>query len=98
MSLTGELISNNAKENKNFIASESDRYFLLANQIKLPEFLQTISADFQIIFERDPAAKNWFEVLLCYPGFHALLCYRIAHCLHNVGTPFIRRRSKVGVI
>jgi serine O-acetyltransferase len=39
--------------------------------------------DFRIIFDRDPAARHWLEVLLCYPGFHALLLYRLAHRLHG---------------
>ena len=44
--------------------------------------MKAIMADFRIIFERDPAARNWLEVLLCYPGFHALCLHRIAHWLH----------------
>jgi len=43
---------------------------------------QTLQEDFRIIFERDPAAHHWLEILLCYPGFHALLLYRLAHGLH----------------
>lgn len=43
---------------------------------------QTLQADFGIIFERDPAARNWLEVLCCYPGLHALVLHRIAHWLH----------------
>jgi serine O-acetyltransferase len=35
--------------------------------------------DIQAVFERDPAAKSWPEVLLLYPGVHALIGYRIAH-------------------
>jgi serine O-acetyltransferase len=31
--------------------------------------------------ENDPAARSWLEVLLCYPGLHALLWHRIAHAL-----------------
>jgi serine O-acetyltransferase len=38
--------------------------------------------DFRIIFERDPAAHHWLEVLCCYPGFHAIALYRLAHWLH----------------
>ena len=38
--------------------------------------------DFRIIFERDPAARNWLEVLLCYPGFHAICLNRFAHWLY----------------
>lgn len=33
------------------------------------------------IFARDPAARNRFEVLLCYPGVHALALYRVANVL-----------------
>lgn len=50
-----------------------------------------IMADFQIIFERDPAARNWLEVLFCYPGFQALACHRVAHWLYSAGVPFIPR-------
>ena len=35
------------------------------------------------IFERDPAARSTLEVILCYPGFHALLAYRIAHWFYR---------------
>lgn len=53
--------------------------------------LNTLVADFQIIFERDPAARNWLEVLFCYPGLQALLFHRVAHWLNQVGIPFIPR-------
>lgn len=47
--------------------------------------------DFRIIFERDPAARNWLEVALLYPGFQALVLHRVAHWLWNVGIPFVPR-------
>lgn len=53
--------------------------------------LSTLSADFRIIFERDPAARNWLEVLFCYPGLQALLFHRLAHWLHDIGIPFFPR-------
>lgn len=53
--------------------------------------LSTLLADFRIIFERDPAARNWLEVLLCYPGLQALLLHRFAHWLHILGIPLIPR-------
>jgi serine O-acetyltransferase len=53
--------------------------------------LSTLLADFRIIFERDPAARNWLEVLFCYPGLQALLFHRLAHWLHIIGIPFIPR-------
>lgn len=53
--------------------------------------LSNLVADFRIIFDRDPAARNWLEVLFCYPGLQALLFYRLAHWLHVLGLPFIPR-------
>ena len=47
--------------------------------------------DFRIIFERDPAARNWLEVVFLYPGFQALVLHRLAHWLWNVGIPFVPR-------
>ena len=35
--------------------------------------------DIRAVMERDPAVKSVFEVLLCYPGLHALIMHRIAH-------------------
>jgi len=48
-------------------------------------------ADFAIIFERDPAARSWVEVLCCYPGLHAIAAHRLAHGLHRRGIGFIPR-------
>jgi serine O-acetyltransferase len=45
--------------------------------------LKTIKEDIGIIYKKDPAANNWLEVILCYPGFHALLMHRIAHKLYT---------------
>lgn len=53
--------------------------------------LNTLKADFQIIFERDPAASNWLEVLFCYPGLQALFFHRIAHWLYCLNLPLIPR-------
>lgn len=41
----------------------------------------TIKQDIKVIFERDPAARSTWEVILCYPGFHALFFHRLAHRL-----------------
>lgn len=53
--------------------------------------LSTLIADFKIIFDRDPAARNWLEVLFCYPGLQVLLFHRVAHWLYHVGLPFLPR-------
>ena len=47
--------------------------------------------DIKAIFERDPAATNYIEVLLTYAGLHALILYRIAHTLWKVKLPFFPR-------
>jgi serine O-acetyltransferase len=38
-----------------------------------------LKEDIASIFERDPAARSWWEVLTCYPGFHALTLHKLAH-------------------
>jgi len=53
--------------------------------------LSSLVADFRIIFERDPAARNWLEVIVCYPGLQALSLHRIAHWLYKIGIPFFPR-------
>ena len=40
-----------------------------------------IREDIQSVFRRDPAARNAFEVLTCYPGLHAVWLHRLAHGL-----------------
>jgi serine O-acetyltransferase len=41
--------------------------------------LQTLKEDVRVVFDRDPAARNVWEIVLTYPGFHALFFYRVAH-------------------
>lgn len=53
--------------------------------------LTSLVTDFRIIFERDPAARNWLEVLFCYPGLQALIFHRFSHSLYRLGLPFIPR-------
>jgi serine O-acetyltransferase len=43
------------------------------------------------IFREDPAAKSVLEVLLCYPGFHAVLLHRLAHRLYLWNVPLAPR-------
>ncbi len=42
-----------------------------------------IKEDIKVVFEKDPAAKNILEVLLCYPGLHAIWFHRIAHFFYK---------------
>jgi serine O-acetyltransferase len=43
------------------------------------------------IFREDPAAKSVLEIILCYPGFHAILLHRLAHELYQARVPLIPR-------
>jgi len=52
---------------------------------------ETVRADYAAIFERDPAARNLFEILLAYPGFHAIESHRLAHRLWTWRVPVIPR-------
>ncbi len=45
------------------------------------EMFKRLREDVQAVFDRDPAARSRLEVLLCYPGLHALLMHRLAHAL-----------------
>ncbi len=46
--------------------------------------LSRLKKDIKVVFERDPAAKSTLEVILCYPGFHAILIHRMAHKLYDI--------------
>lgn len=50
-----------------------------------------IREDIRCVFDRDPAARNAFEVLTTYPGLHALLFHRLAHALWNIGLRWLAR-------
>ena len=43
------------------------------------------------IFREDPAAKSVLEIVLCYPGFHAVLMHRLAHRLYEADIPILPR-------
>ncbi len=59
--------------------------------IALVRGIQRVKADIQNIKDKDPAAKSILEIILLYPGFHALLAYRIANKLLKWHIPFIPR-------
>lgn len=53
--------------------------------------IRSIRADIRAVFEHDPAARNVWEVIFVYPGFHARQCHRVAHTLWNWRIPFLPR-------
>ena len=66
-------------------------------------FIKTLNEEITLVFERDPAARSKWQVLLLYPGVRAILSYRLAHKLHNKGHYFLadwiskRARRKTGI-
>ena len=53
--------------------------------------VEQIKEDVRVALEKDPSARNFFEVLICYPGVHALIFYRVNHYLWNAGFKFLAR-------
>ena len=50
-----------------------------------------IREDIACVFERDPAARSTWEVITCYPGFHALFIHRLAHRLWRMKLRWLAR-------
>ena len=47
--------------------------------------------DVRTVMERDPAARSGLEIVLCYPGVHAIWGHRVAHALWRGGWPLLAR-------
>ena len=69
----------------------------------LPEVKRRLYTDVEAMFDNDPAANNYGEVIFCYPVVNAMTHYRIAHELHKLGIPVLPRiitelaHSKTGI-
>jgi serine O-acetyltransferase len=50
-----------------------------------------IKEEIAVVFDRDPAARTMWEVVTCYPGFHAMLLHRLAHWLWHAGFKWLAR-------
>jgi len=58
---------------------------------------RAIREQIETIFREDPAAKSTLEIVLCYPGFHAILLHRFAHKLYRAKVPLLPRLiSQIG--
>src|ERR1043165_36744 len=53
--------------------------------------------DIQCVFERDPAARSVWEVITCYPGFHALQLHRVSHAMWKMGLRWCARFWSHGI-
>ncbi|MEL0131475.1 MAG: serine O-acetyltransferase, partial [Betaproteobacteria bacterium] len=50
-----------------------------------------IKEEISVVFDRDPAARSAWEVITCYPGFHAMLMHRLAHRIWNMRFRWLAR-------
>ena len=57
----------------------------------IPELRRQLSTDVKAVFDGDPAAESYEEVILCYPAIVAMTHYRIAHGLLQLGVPILPR-------
>ena len=55
------------------------------------KFFSRLRKDIRVILERDPAAKNTLEVVLCYSGLHAIWMHRLSHALYMRGWTILPR-------
>jgi serine O-acetyltransferase len=60
-------------------------------QIHADNWFDDVLADLRAVLERDPAARGWLDIVLSYPGFHALVAHRLIHPLHRAGVPILPR-------
>ena len=58
---------------------------------RVPAIREKLALDAQAAYDGDPAAKSIAEVIYCYPGFYAIVVYRIAHELLDLGVPLMPR-------
>lgn len=52
---------------------------------------ERIREDIDSVYARDPAARHALEILTCYPGLHAMLCYRLGNTLWRAGLKWAAR-------
>ena len=70
---------------------------------QLPEVKRLLFTDVEAMFQNDPAATNYGEVIFCYPVVNAMTHYRMAHVLHQLQVPVLPRiiteqaHSKTGI-
>ena len=92
--LAGQILSvqhfdteNNGSVNAAEKASESTSQFIGL----LPDIRRKLCTDVKAIYDGDPAAKNYGEIIFCYPSIRAMINYRAAHALLSLGVPLIPR-------
>ena len=82
--------------------SENDKVVVSFNEY-LYEVITSLKSDLIYFYESDPAATDLKEIVLTYPGYYAIIVYRIAHLLNNMNIKYLPRmlseyaHSKTGI-
>ena len=78
-------------QNKEVLPAKTPTHIVRDFARQLPAIRLLLDTDIKAAFEGDPAARSIDEVLVCYPGILAIIHYRLANILHNLGLPLIAR-------
>lgn len=85
------------KQKEDYVGKSQEELELDAQKIsmdffrQIPKIREYVETDVIAAFEGDPAAFNYNEIILCYPGLYAITTNRIAHELFTLGVPLIPR-------
>lgn len=71
--------------------AESARELALRFIEGLPEIRRLLYTDVEATYTADPAAKNYEEIIFCYPTIRAMINHRMAHALLRLGVPLLPR-------
>ena len=82
-----------------YVCKSTGEYFIK----ELPSLKEKMDKDLDFFFESDPASESKEEIVIAYPGFYAIMLYRIAHIIYDLKVPYIPRliteiaHSKTGI-
>ena len=97
------LISEIEKINKNTEFKLDAKEITIKFISELSNIISLLKTDLEAAFNSDPAAIDYNEIIIAYPGFFAITVYRIANVLYKLNVPYIPRimseyaHSKTGI-
>lgn len=86
-----ELLGDTSRGRSGKASHDGARNIVRAFAEQLPGIRDALLTDVHAAFEGDPSAKSPEEVLLSFPGVHALVLHRLAHSLYELGAPLVAR-------
>jgi serine O-acetyltransferase len=86
-----ELRADAGRDRSNRASADGALAIVRAFADRLPAIRDVLATDVRAAFEGDPSAKSPEEVLLSFPGVHAIIHHRLAHALYDLGAPVVAR-------